>query len=205
MPDVCRAYDAYEAYEVWKRFFREDGGRERLSTHGVRTPSTARGAVPLPRRGRSGGLRRSRPTALTSIGYRGFAVAPMTLRASSRSLLYNPGCKVETLLVSKGVMGFLGDLRGRNSKSPPNPLGLAERVYSFHRPRGGSPPSKREVWGLRRSRPSAFPSITYRGFAVAPITLRAPARRVIITSGINGRAMRAPTGDGGATDGCKYI
>ncbi len=40
MPDVCRAYDAYEAYEVWKRFFREDGGRERLSTHGVRTPST---------------------------------------------------------------------------------------------------------------------------------------------------------------------
>mgnify|MGYP004643427771 CR=1 FL=1 len=28
-------------------------------------------------------------------------------------------------------MGFLGDLRGRNSKSPPNPLGLAERV---HRP-----------------------------------------------------------------------
>ena len=53
MPDVCRAYDVYEAYEVWKRFFREDGGRERRSTHGVRTPSTARGAVPLPRRGRS--------------------------------------------------------------------------------------------------------------------------------------------------------
>ena len=42
-----------------------------------------------------------------------------------------------------GVMGFLGDLRGRNSKFPPNPLGLAERGYSFHRlravplPRGG--------------------------------------------------------------------
>ena len=74
------------------------------------------------------GVRRSRPTALPSIGYRGFAVAPMTLRAPSRSLLYNPGCRVATLLVSKGVMGFLGDLRGRNSKSPPNPLGLAERV-----------------------------------------------------------------------------
>ena len=37
-----------------------------------------------------------------------------------------------------------------------------------------------------------MPSIEYRGFAVAPITLRAPARRVVITSGINGRAMRAP-------------
>ena len=113
MPDVSRAYDAYEAYEVRKRFFREDGGRERRSTHGVRTPSTARGAVPLPRRGRS--------------------------------------------------------------------------------------------WGFAGQGLPALPSIAYRGFAVAPITLRAPARRGVITSGINGRAMRAPTGDGGATDGCKYI
>ena len=67
--------------------------------------------------------------------------------ASSRSSLYNSGCRVATLLVSKGVMGFLGDLRGRNSKSPPNPLGLAERGYSFHRC-GGPPPSRREVWGF---------------------------------------------------------
>ena len=122
-------------------------------------------AVPLPRRGRSLGFRRSRPPALPPIAYRGFAVAPMTLRAPSRKLLYNPGCRVETLLVSKGVMGFLGDLRGRNSKSPPNPLGLAERVpssadddspvfrnlvrgtNSFHRLRGGPPPSRREVLG----------------------------------------------------------
>ena len=50
--------------------------------------------------------------------------------ALSRRFLYNPGCRVATLLVSMGVMGFLGDLRGRNSKSPPNPLGLAERVPS---------------------------------------------------------------------------
>jgi len=134
MPDVCRAYDAYEAYEVWKRFFREDGGRERLSTHGVRTPSTACELLPPsadgppPSKREVLGLRRSRPSAFPSIAYRGFAVAPITLRASSRSLLYNPGCRVATLLVSMGVMGFLGDLRGRNSKSPPNPLGLAERV-----------------------------------------------------------------------------
>ena len=84
---------------------------------------------------------------------------------------------------------------------------------SFHRPRTPStvcgllpppravpPPSKREVLGFRRSRPAALPSIGYRGFAVAPMTLRAPSRWiVVITSGINGRVMRAPTGDSGAT------
>ena len=58
--------------------------------HRLRTPSTA-AAVPLPRRGRSWGIRRSRPPALPSIGYRGFAVAPITLRALSRSLVYSPG------------------------------------------------------------------------------------------------------------------
>ena len=40
---------------------------------------------------------------------------------------------------------LLRPLSAVNSKSPPNPLGLAERVYSFHRPRGGPPPSRREV------------------------------------------------------------
>ncbi len=111
----------------------------RKSTKMVGTPSTVCGLLPPPT-GRSpsldeGGLgfRRSRPPALPSIAYRGFAVAPKPLRAPSRRFLYNSGCRVATLLVSMGVMGFLGDLRGRNSKSPPNPLGLAERVYSFHR------------------------------------------------------------------------
>ena len=51
-----------------------------------RTPSTA-AAVPLPRRGRSWGIRRSKPAALPSIGYRGFAIAPMTLRAPSRNIV----------------------------------------------------------------------------------------------------------------------
>ena len=54
-------------------------------------------------------------------------------------------------------------------------------------PAGGPPPSRREVWGFRRSRPSALPSIAYRGFAVAPMTLRAPSRNVVvITIQING-------------------
>ena len=96
------------------------------------------------------GFRRSRPAALTSIGYRGFAVAHMTLRAPFRSHLYNPG-----------------DERARNA-----------------RPYGGRTPStaaavplprRGRSWGIRRSKPAALPSIGYRGFAVAPITLRAPA------------------------------
>ena len=39
-------------------------------------------------------------------------------RISSKNRFNNPGCRVETLLVSKGVMGFLGDLRGRNRNLP---------------------------------------------------------------------------------------
>ena len=125
--------------------------------YGGRTPSTA-AAVPLPRRGRSWGFRRSKPAALPSIGYRGFAVAPMTLRALSRSLVYSPG-----------------DERARNA-----------------RPYGGRTPStaaavplprRGRSWGFRRSKPAALPSIGYRGFAVAPMTLRAPSRRFLYTPG----------------------
>ena len=80
--------------------------------------------------GKAAGLDRRNPQTSLSEGGLG-------LRASSQSLVYNPGSRVATLVVSKGVMGFLGDLRGRNSKSPPNPLGLAERV---HRPQTMIPP-----------------------------------------------------------------
>ena len=65
------------------------------------------------------GFRRSRPAAFPSIGYRGFAVAPMTLRASSRRFSYNSGSRVSTLVVSMGVMGFLGDLREDRSRARP--------------------------------------------------------------------------------------
>ena len=54
-------------------------------------------------------------------------------------VVLTPGAGAEALLVSKGVMGFLGDLRGRNSKSPPNPLGLAERRSLLPPPAGRSP------------------------------------------------------------------
>ena len=145
MPDVRRAYDAYEAYEVWKGLFL--------------TPSTACGRSPSLEDGGLGGLRaRSKP------------------RIQPRVQGRDPAR-------FKGGYGVPRGFKGEKSKFPPNPLGLAERVYSFHRPRGGSPPSKREVLGLRRSRPSAFPSIAYRGFAVAPITLRASSRSLLYNPG----------------------
>ena len=83
------------------------------------TNSFHRCGGPPPSRREVLGVRRSRPSPLPSIGYRGFAVAPITLRAPARSLLYNSGCRVETLLVSKGVMGFLGDLREDRSRARP--------------------------------------------------------------------------------------
>ena len=134
----------------WKEFPPASGGRSSFP------PS------PL-----TGFTRRSRPPALPPIAYRGFAVAPITLRpltkklarslsprppssregdrpqavegvlarrrwkefsriarpitlrTPSRSPLYNPGCRVATLLVSMGVMGFLGDLREDRSRARP--------------------------------------------------------------------------------------
>ena len=58
----------------------------------------------------------------------------------------------------------------------------------FHRlllppPTGRSPSLEEGGMGFRRSRPSALPSIAYRGFAVAPMTLRAPSRRFLYNSG----------------------
>ena len=130
---------AYEAYEEKPNSQEKCGVGERggIIVCGLLPPSTDsfhRCGGPPPSKREVLGFRRSKPAALPSIGYRGFAVAPKPLRASSRSLLYNPGCRVETLLVSKGVMGFLEDLRGRNRNLPLIPLGLAERVP---RPAGG--------------------------------------------------------------------
>ena len=102
-----------------------------------------------------------------------------------------------------GGYGVPRGFKGEKSKFPPNPLGLAERVYSFHRPRGGPPPSKREVFGLRRSRPPALPSIAYRGFAVAPITLRAPARRFLYNSGCRVATLLVLIGGYGVPRGFK--
>ena len=87
-----------------------------------------------------------------------------------------------------GVMGFLGDSRGRNSKSPPNPLGLAERVLRTPPQR---PPSSREgdrpqaVEGVPRPSPvEKFPFSTPPGSPVGQ-GLR-PCRRLPIG------ALRSP-------------
>ena len=119
-------YEAYEAYEAYEPNFRENvvnAFHRLLLPPPLRLPPSAnsfhRCGGPPPSKREVFGLRRSRPAALPSIAYRGFAVAPMTLRAPSRRFLYNPGCRVETLLVSMGVMGFLGDLREDRSRARP--------------------------------------------------------------------------------------
>ena len=98
MPDVCRAYDAYEAYEVWKGLFltpstaaggpppsrREVWGRgnrefaECRRARDARTPSTA-AAVPLPRGGRYG---EGEIESLQNVGGRAMR-APTTLRKTA--------------------------------------------------------------------------------------------------------------------------
>ena len=107
---------AYRGFAVAPITLRAPSRRVVVITSG--TNSFHRRGGPPPSKREVLGFRRSRPAALPSIGYRGFAVAPMTLRSPSRSHLYNPGCRVATLLVLMGVMGFLGDLRGRNRNLP---------------------------------------------------------------------------------------
>ena len=128
-PLPCRAKNRNKI-QLFSHRKQEINGKGGNSFHRSQTPSTACGRSPSLEEGGLG-FRRSRPPALPSIAYRGFAVAPMTLRAPSRIFFYYSGSRVATLVVSMGVMGF-----------------LAERVYSFHRPRGGPPPSRREVWGF---------------------------------------------------------
>ena len=71
-----------------------DWGFGSIFPRSPRTPSTACGRSPSLEEGGLGGFE------------------------SARSSLYNSGCRVATLLVSMGVMGFLGDLRGRNRNLP---------------------------------------------------------------------------------------
>ena len=121
----CASYASYASCASYAYCASENRRMFGIKTMGMNAFRRPRLLLPPPT-GRSpsldeGGLgfRRSSPTALPSIAYRGFAVAPITLRASSRSLVYNPGCRVATLLVSMGVMGFLGDLREDRSRARP--------------------------------------------------------------------------------------
>ena len=116
---MCVGHMMHMKHTKFRKGFSSRGRRARtpFNVWGTNSFHRPRGGPP-PSKREVLGLRRSRPSALPSIGYRGFAVAPKTLRAPSRSLLYNPGCRVATLLVLMGVMGFLGDLRGRNRNLP---------------------------------------------------------------------------------------
>ena len=97
--------------------------RLRNSFHRLITPSTACGRSPSLEEGGLGGSR-------------AFSKPRIQLRVQGR----NPAR-------FKGGYGVPRGFKGEKSKSPPNPLGLAERVYSFHRLRAVPPPSKREVFG----------------------------------------------------------
>ena len=112
----CASYASYASCASYVRYVSEEKDIRRKSNGFELLPPPAGG--PPPSRREVWGFRRSRPSALPSIAYRGFAVAPMTLRAPSRNPLYNSGSRVATLVVSMGVMGFLGDLRGRNRNLP---------------------------------------------------------------------------------------
>ena len=105
------------------------------------------------------GFRRSRPPALPSIGYRGFPVAPMTLRAPSRRVV----------AITSGTNGHAMRAPTGDGLLPP--------------PRAVPLPRRGRSWGIRRSKPAALPSIGYRGFAVAPMTLRAPSRSLVYSPG----------------------
>ena len=120
----------------------------------------------------------------------------------ARSLLYNPGCRVETLLVSMGVMGFLGDLRGEKfeiSPKSPRPSGASFTPSTAHG--AVPPPPRREVWGFAGQGLPALPSIGYRGFAVAPMTLRAPLRGTAVQPTVANTSDRCND----ATQRCKHI
>ena len=115
---TCLCLSGYKPYIIKKTKFESDcqiiGSAQNESFHARKMKRTCFN----PCRGLRG-FRRSRPAALTSNQPKGVPVAPMTLRAPSRSHLYNPGCRVATLLVLMGVMGFLGDLREDRSRARP--------------------------------------------------------------------------------------
>ena len=83
---TCLCLSGYKPYIIKKTKFESDcqiiGSAQNESFHARKMKRTCFN----PCRGLRG-IRRSRPAALPSIGYRGFAVAPITLRASSRNIV----------------------------------------------------------------------------------------------------------------------
>ena len=95
------------------------------------------------------------------IAYRGFAIAPITLRPLPTILFHPPHLSPKTSLLEGG-----GPPAGGGRSSSPVPGGKV----SFLNPTGFT----------RRSSPPALPPIAYRGFAVAPITLRPSQRNLTV-------------------------
>ena len=97
------------------------------SFHRLRTPSTAAGGPP-PSKREVLGFRWSKPAALPSIAYRGFAVAPYDPSRALPEPFIQPRVQGRNPARFNGGYGVPRGFKGEKSKSPPNPLGLAERV-----------------------------------------------------------------------------
>ena len=108
------------------------------------------------------------------IVYRGFAVAPITLRPSRRYFPVPLHPSPKTSLLEGG-----GPPAGGGRSSSPVP--------------GGKVPFLNPTGFTRRSSPPALPPIVYRGFAVAPITLRPSQRNLTVPPSPRTSPQRPPS------------
>ena len=108
------------------------------------------------------------------IAYRGFAIAPITLRPLPTILFHPPHLSPKTSLFEGG-----GPPAGGGRSSAPVP--------------GGKVPFLNPTGFTRRSKPSVLPPIAYRGFAIAPITLRPSQRNLTVPPSPRTPPQRPPS------------
>ena len=117
---TCLCVSGYKPYIIKKTKLESDcqiiGSAQNESFHARKMKRTCFN----PCRGLRG-FRRSRPSALPSIGYRGFPVAPKTIRALSRSLVYSPGDERAQCAPLRGTDSF--HRRGRSPSLEEGGLG----------------------------------------------------------------------------------
>ncbi len=110
---------------------------------------------------------------------------PSTVCGLLPPLRRSPSLEEGGLGAARALSKILIQLRvqGRNPAHFNGGYGVPRGARSLLPPLRRSPSLDEGGLWFRRSRPSPLPSIAYRGFAVAPITLRAPSRRFYTTPG----------------------